>query len=503
MHPILIILAAFLLTKIGHRLLYNVNINMADEGYLWYGVKKVRKGFLPIRDFRAYDPGRYWFYALFFSVHSCELVSLRIVNSLLTMIGLVLCGLILEIHQIPIGFTLFILPFMYLALGANHKSIDLVTPLVSIFLLSTFCLNTDSTNIAKFLWVWVGLTWLIGLNHFLYNTVGIGLFFLVLWISGSLSWAEIFLPFRFIGLGILPMLMFLTVPGNGKVYYHRKISPILQRKSTNLKIDLPHFWHLDQNASRSTHILSYAKSVTPLFLISTLVYLLIEGRIASPSFGIACLSIPYFNHFLSRSDREHFRPVSIILSLLLLHLKSIPALICSALLIYVIYELYGRVMINSYKNLKKSSNPHVFNIQGCNFFLRADDKQLFELIRQLLENLQNRSNPSILAVPLLASVYPIFDLEPPIYDIFPVYPANKARQESIMNELQKQEIDFCVVQLLPLDGREDLLFKNTHPLVWSYLQTQLERFESGLQRQDISIFTRQKSFNNTLLHDIH
>ena len=56
----------------------HLKIGLADEGFLWYGARAVRQGLVPIRDFQAYDPGRYaWTAAASFFLGE-SLVALRL-----------------------------------------------------------------------------------------------------------------------------------------------------------------------------------------------------------------------------------------------------------------------------------------------------------------------------------------------------------------------------------------------------------------------------------------
>ncbi|MBP1144982.1 hypothetical protein JOE33_001905 [Pseudomonas sp. PvP027] len=62
--------------------------NLWDEGYLWYGAQQIIKGEVPVRDFMAYDPGRYYWSAGFFALMGdTGIVALRAAVAVFQLLG--------------------------------------------------------------------------------------------------------------------------------------------------------------------------------------------------------------------------------------------------------------------------------------------------------------------------------------------------------------------------------------------------------------------------------
>ena len=83
-----IILLSFILVCFSYLLQGNIGINLADEGYLWYGALRTSLGDIPIRDFQSYDPGRYFWVAAWFKIFGSGIMLLRAVTAIFQFLGL-------------------------------------------------------------------------------------------------------------------------------------------------------------------------------------------------------------------------------------------------------------------------------------------------------------------------------------------------------------------------------------------------------------------------------
>src|SRR5678815_1116157 len=157
----------------------NVGINFADEGYLWYGMRALKAGQVPIRDFQAYDPGRYVWCALWSCLLGDGLVSMRFGCVVFQSIGIT-CGL-LAARRITANrptlvlIALLLVQWMIPTYKVFEQSIALMAVWVAIML-------TERPTIKRHFaaGLFVGIAAFMGRNHGLYNGVAFGLVILVL-----------------------------------------------------------------------------------------------------------------------------------------------------------------------------------------------------------------------------------------------------------------------------------------------------------------------------------
>ena len=312
-HVLLLALLA-IVTSVGWFLIDgDVGINLADEGYLWYGTEAMRHGQIPMRDFHAYDPGRYvwtlgWSYVL-----GESLVSMRLACVLFQCLG-VLAGLLAarRISRHPlflICIALLFAAWMHPRYKVFEQSIALMAVFAGVLLIEKptlrrhFCVG-----------LFGGLAAFFGRNHGAYHLLAFGL--LIAWMSWSEGWRVWWKRSLVWGCGLLigylpQWLMFLFVPGYFRAFLDLLTS--ISAKGTNLPAIVPWPWLLPSGMNSWMWLSSMAEGwfyvAIPAFLVFALAAACWFGRARLAAHPVlvasACVALPYTHDVFSRPDIVH------------------------------------------------------------------------------------------------------------------------------------------------------------------------------------------------------
>ena len=170
--PIKVIFLALALVAASMLFQGNIGLNLADEGYLWYGTVQTASGQIPVKDFQSYDPGRYYWGAFWMLLLGKGIMSLRFSLALFQVIGLS-CGLLALRRVVRSWIVLFIAGFILLIwVIPLYKTFEATLSIASVYL-GLRLLEKPSLKQHFISGIFVGIAAFFGRNHGLYNFPGL------------------------------------------------------------------------------------------------------------------------------------------------------------------------------------------------------------------------------------------------------------------------------------------------------------------------------------------
>ncbi len=481
----------FLMVFIPFSKTYNLDFIISDEGYLWYGVQQTLRGKIPIRDFRAYDPGRYYWCAFWCKLFGESLVTIRFSLKIFQFLALITFLIFISPRLEESIVAILALIVLFLWSGLIHKTIDNILPIFSVtFLLSVI----DSGNAESFIiyGLFTGITLIIGLNHFAYHLFAL-LLLLLMYSNFEVSAAV----YSIIGLslGMAPFLFFLILTKTGRVYFDKKIIRILTRKTTNLKLPIPLPWNtFPKNSKKNSKIiaLKWVFATLPVYLVLSITYILFVDSENLVFNAAIFMAIPYANHIYSRADKSHLIGGISPLLLSIFALFSINFYLFTFLLVLILIVTYYVIWMPDYYPLisrKHNLNTHEVSINNQKIRTSRSTSILIKNSLSLKERCNGKGQ--MVFLPKLAGLYAITKTIAPIYDTFSVYPPINKEENQMLSEFNKTDVQFCIVDNSKLDDKNSLRFQNTYPKIWKYLQTHFKRVSIEGMTSDFHIFARQ------------
>ena len=466
----------------------DVGINLADEGYLWHGTEAMRQGQIPMRDFHAYDPGRYlwtvgWSYLL-----GESLVSLRLACVLFQCLG-VFAGLlaVCRVSRQPL-FLICIALLLDVWMHPRYKVFEQSIALMSVY---AGVLLMERPTLRRHLGVGIfgGLMAFMGRNHGAYHVLAFGL--IISWTAGSEGWREwrrrIMAWSGGLFAGYAPQwLMFICVPGYFRSFVDSLVS--ISAKGTNLAAAVPWPWLVPANLPGWIRANSIAEGcfyvALPLFLALAVARASWLGRqrLATQPVLVsaACVTLPYTHYVFSRPDIVHLThgAPSMVLGAIALAAsfasrgRWLPR--ACAPVILVASVLANFFQLGAIRQLFAPPGTYLsLPVNGSRMLLQRYHAQVLVSAHTLTTDLAKADEPVFFA-PHMPGLYPFTGRLSPTKQIYFIFPATPDEDRALLAEIEKAGVQWVMLHDYALDGREDLRFRATNPIVFDFFRKNFE-----------------------------
>ncbi|MGR8978610.1 MAG: hypothetical protein ACU84H_00760 [Gammaproteobacteria bacterium] len=467
----------------------NKGFNLWDEGYLWYGTQRVMLGEVPLRDFKAYDPGRYYWSAALMTLWGDNgIMALRSGVAIFQTMGL-FAGLILiarSAKKQSITYLLLSAITLVLWMYPRHKLFDISLSILQMGVLA-FLIQKPTSGRFFTAGLCIGLAAVFGRNHGVYGAAGsIGA---MLWmrinpaegpgiIKGFLLWTAGVIA------GYAPVLiMALGVPGFAGAFLD-SILYQFEVKATNLELPVPWPWRVDYASLPPGEAVS--GFLIGLFFIGIVAFGLLsiawiirqrhQDKQVSPVLAAASFqALPYAHYAYSRADVGHLAlGIFPLLVGSLALLSAEPAKIKCPLAIMLCAASFW-IMHGFHPGWQCYDSKKWVTVKISHSSLQVDPGTAKDVA--LLRKLADRYAPdgrSFIAAPVWPGAYALLERKSPMWDIYPLFPRSQAFELTEIERIKTAEPRFVFIFDLAVDGREELRFRNLRPLIHRYIVDHFE-----------------------------
>lgn len=509
-----IVILSFSLIIFSFLLQGNIGINLADEGFLWYGVNQTAEGEISLRDFQSYYPGRYCWAAAWSKIFGPGIIGLRLSIALFQVIGLCF-GLLVARRAVSSLWILFLLGIILTVwMFPRHKLFEPSLVMAAIYF-AVLLIEKPSVQRHFISGLFVGLAAFFGPNHGLYGAAAF--FLLIMFIRLKTNTGNLSRRLVCWGLGIVvgfsPMIfMVIFVPG----FFDTLVASVASifRSGTNLPLTVPLPWVVISNIARMPDIEIFYSAfqlfgsmcflVMPIFYVAVILTALFSGsaflRRGSVVIACAVVGLFYQHHAFARADMGHLAQT---LQPFLIGVVAIPCAfgieknkwITPVMTLIMCTGIFSGLWAHDYYHYfqaQRSNNEFIkYQVGSDLLLLNPGQTQLMDNVARIVTENSEKSD-DVLIAPHWPGFYPVLNRKSPVWEIYFVFPSTEAKQRRMISEMEKANLKVIIIGDVPLDGRDDLRFKNTHPLLWAYMLSNFEAKPADGLPDNYKLFVRKR-----------
>lgn len=491
-----------------------IGLGFADEGFLWYGSERTLAGEVPLRDFQSYFPGRYYWTAAWMKIFGTGILNLRTFNAIFQCLGLIM-GLMVAKRVLSSRTELCLMGILLAVwMFPRHKLFEPSLAMAAIYF-AVLILEEASVRRVFVGGLFCGIAAFFGKNHGLYCAAAFVSLIVVIRIKNpTVSFPKLLMAWL-LGtvLGFSPVIfMIIVIPG----FFDAFIDSIFVnfKYGTNLTLPVPWPWVVFSYAVKMMEVHFFIGLnqlfgalcflFMPIFYLSTIAAALISNaaflRRTSVLVASSVLGIFYMHHAFSRADIGHLAQA---IHPFLIGLVAIPHAYQfennRILRILVVFFMCAAILSGLsgheyYQNLRVRNTAHEF--QWCR--IRSDslliDPQQALIVDALGTIIRHDSDAEedFCSFPLFPSFYSILNKKSPIWELFLTLPPVDDRQQKIIKRLEEKRVKTTLIIDHALDGRDELRFCNSHPLIWEYVVKEHERLSTGALPENYKVFVKRR-----------
>lgn len=483
------ILVGTLFTALWVALTWRYGFDLADEGYYWYGAQRMLHGEMPMRDFMAYDIGRYaWTAGVMQLLGDPGIVGARVGAALYQGFSVVI-GVLLASRAIDgkltgggkLVFAVVVATALNLWVYPYYKVFDYGTSIIVVAMLVMMltCRSAKSWFAAG---VVLGLAAIIGRNHGVYGAVAACMLLCFLLFKQRSPGTLLRPALAFIAgtlAGFSPTLVLSALVDGFAAGFLASIIDLIDSGATNIALPVPWPWTVDRAkmgwlvwAMGVMQGLGFiAIIVLPLIAIGAVVRRPLEHLNASEALML-CASfagLAYAHYAYSRADLIHLALAIAPLLLLMLvagarygrlALTSILVLGVSVIMLTPEKPMLAQLI------LKKPLAP--ISVNGSDLYVFPGVDVRLREVEQVFATLPN-TRDNFLAIPDTPALYAMYGTRMPIWEIYSLSIRNAAFEAPELARLKAAAPDVVLLSDHALDNKPELRYSKTHPVLHQWI----------------------------------
>ncbi len=494
-------------------LIRRLGFNLADGGFLWYGTMHTALGEVPMRDFQSYDPGRYYWGALWIKIlGDGGILSVRFNYAAFQFIGIVLGLSILRQRVLKSWWALAAAGLVIWMWIGVYESVIMISAIYFAVLLIE-----RPSNFRHFIaGVFVGLAAFFGRNNGLYCAVAFSALILFIWLRIDRRKLPVRLCLWLLGviIGYLPMLVMIAlIPG----FLHAVIEGITFNLYVARRLPLavpwpwrPDYSHLSWEWSALAFGYGMLYLLVPISYVVGIVHLLTTKRdLQRKTVLIACVfvGLAFLDYTFSRAS---FAYMATTIQPALIGLIALPAafnqrykkvLTIGAWTFILLVSratawtgkwstyvgplkamVHAKVVERYHGDYDLAYREYGFvrtDIGGDDLWIDTATAKTIDDVKNLVSQ-KLAPNEDVLIAPIWPGFYQILHKKSPVWEIYFLFPQPRGKQEEMIADLERKNVNWAIICNWPLDGRDDLRFSNTHAYMWQYLMEKFEHVDTDL-----------------------